>query len=127
MAVSTIPPSGQPRELPLSEARVRLTQLARLTAVTGQVTVITDGGRPVAALVPADAARSRAEAQATAAHARAVAAGWMQRMEAVRAALRGQHAAEARQLEAAWHLLDRLSPPGADRAVDAARAARTRP
>jgi antitoxin (DNA-binding transcriptional repressor) of toxin-antitoxin stability system len=128
MAVPPVPPDRQHRELPLPEARVRLTQLVRLTAVADQVTVITDGGRPAAALVPVDAARTRADVLAASAHARATAAGWMKRLDAVRAALRGQHAAETRELHRelreAWHLLDRVSPPGADRAVDTARAAR---
>jgi hypothetical protein len=56
-----------PIDLPLNDVRTRLTALVRMTNLTGRVTVITDGGAPVAALVPADAARSRQEARADAA------------------------------------------------------------
>lgn len=40
-------------ELTVSEARLRFQQLVRVTGLTGQVTVIVDGGRPIAAIVPA--------------------------------------------------------------------------
>lgn len=106
---------------------MRLVQLVRMTAVADQVTLIVDAGRPVAALVPADAAQTSAQARASAAHAQAVAAGWAQRLESVRGTLRGQHASQQREWQRAltevWRLLDRLSPPGAERGVDALRAA----
>ncbi|MEV6342529.1 hypothetical protein [Actinoplanes sp. NPDC051851] len=40
-------------ELSVNEARLRFQQLVRVTALTGQVTVVVDGGRPIAAIVPA--------------------------------------------------------------------------
>ncbi|MFD0823052.1 type II toxin-antitoxin system Phd/YefM family antitoxin, partial [Micromonospora zhanjiangensis] len=47
------------RSLPMREARTRLTQLVGLAELTDTVTVITRDGdpRPVAAIVPAAAAR----------------------------------------------------------------------
>ncbi|MEU4424928.1 hypothetical protein AB0F81_30275 [Actinoplanes sp. NPDC024001] len=39
-------------ELSVAEARLRFQQLVRVTGVTGQVTIVVDGGRPVAAIVP---------------------------------------------------------------------------
>jgi hypothetical protein len=39
-------------ELSIAEARLRFQQLVRVTGVTGQVTVVVDGGRPIAAIVP---------------------------------------------------------------------------
>ncbi|WP_433825477.1 hypothetical protein ACQP2E_25590 [Actinoplanes sp. CA-015351] len=39
-------------ELTVAEARLRFQQLVRVTGVTGQVTVVVDGGRPIAAIVP---------------------------------------------------------------------------
>jgi hypothetical protein len=54
------------------------------------------------------------------------AAGWIRRLEAVRADLRRQHATETRELtdalDQAWQLLDALRPPGTDRGVDTLRA-----
>ncbi|GIF14367.1 hypothetical protein FHX34_103240 [Actinoplanes teichomyceticus] len=40
-------------ELSVAEARLRFQQLVRLTGLTGQITVVVDGGRPIAAIVPA--------------------------------------------------------------------------
>jgi prevent-host-death family protein len=114
-------------EITLAEARVRLTHLVRATALTDRVTVIVDQGRPVAAVVPAAAARTLAEVTAAASQARAAAVGWARRVESVRAQLRRQHAIEraelARALTAVWRELDARCPPGADKAVDALRAA----
>ncbi|MEU4690246.1 hypothetical protein [Actinoplanes sp. NPDC023714] len=39
-------------ELSIAEARLRFQQLVRVTGLTGQVTVVVDGGRPIAAIVP---------------------------------------------------------------------------
>ncbi|WP_433790471.1 hypothetical protein [Actinoplanes sp. CA-252034] len=39
-------------ELTVAEARLRFQQLVRVTGLTGQVTVVVDGGRPIAAIVP---------------------------------------------------------------------------
>ena len=114
-------------ELPLPEARTRLTQIVRLTAITGQVTVITDQGRPVAAIVPTDAALSDEPATAPEAHTENAAAGWMRRIEQVREAVRRQHATRTTELEHAltdvWAVLDRLAPRGSDRAADELRVA----
>ncbi|WP_203737779.1 hypothetical protein [Actinoplanes italicus] len=40
-------------ELTVAEARLRFQQLVRVTGLTGQVTVLVDNGRPIAAIVPA--------------------------------------------------------------------------
>ena len=115
-----------PRELPIQEVRTRLVTLARMTDLTGAVTIVSDGGRAVAALVPADAARSRAEAREATAHQQAAARGWQQRLETVRRHLRGQHRQQVADLRAAlgqaWSALDELSPPGRDRHLDQLRA-----
>jgi antitoxin (DNA-binding transcriptional repressor) of toxin-antitoxin stability system len=113
-------------ELPLREARTRLTQIVRLTPVTGQVTVITDQGRPVAAIVPMEAARN-VDPQPAAAPPEPAAAGWLRRIEQVREAVRRQHAMRTAELEHAltdaWAVLDRLRPRGSDRLVDELRIA----
>jgi antitoxin (DNA-binding transcriptional repressor) of toxin-antitoxin stability system len=114
-------------EVSMAEARIRLAQLIRMISVTGQVALVVDGGRSVAAIVPADAAQSRAEAAAAHDRARAAAAGWARRTEEVRATVGRQQADRVRTLEQllgeAWGLLDDRCPPGTDRAVDGARAA----
>lgn len=124
MAQPAFPPA--PRDLSLTEARTRLAALARMTDLTGAVTVISDAGRPVAALVPVDAARSRSDAQAAAAHRQATVHGWQQRLETLREHLRRQHRQETKSLQdalqQAWTLIDQLRPPGRDRAVDQLRA-----
>jgi prevent-host-death family protein len=40
-------------ELTVAEARLRFQQLVRVTGLTGQVTVLVENGRPIAAIVPA--------------------------------------------------------------------------
>src|SRR3982751_4158740 len=114
-------------ELPMLEVRTRLTQIARLTPVTGQITVITDRGRPVAAIVPADAVLSDAPAMPQRTHPENAAAGWMRRIEQVREAVRRQHAMRISELEHAltdvWAVLDRLRPQGSDRTADELRIA----
>src|SRR3982751_3847422 len=85
-------------ELPLLEVRTRLTPIVRLTPVTGQVTAITDRGRPVAAIAPGGAAHGDDQPR-SAAGAEAAAAGWMRRIEQVRAAVRRQHAMRTAELE----------------------------
>jgi antitoxin (DNA-binding transcriptional repressor) of toxin-antitoxin stability system len=123
---TNMPPGS--RDLSLKDARTRIESLVRMTALSDLVTIITDGGRPLAAVVPVAAARSRADAEAAATHAQAAASGWMRRFDAVRAELRRQHALEVRDLEReldqAWQALDRLVPPGLDRDVDALRVHR---
>jgi antitoxin (DNA-binding transcriptional repressor) of toxin-antitoxin stability system len=131
-------------ELSVAEARLRFQQLVRVTGLTGQVTVVVDGGRPVAAIVPpgdvlgpappAAAAAAAGPAPPAAADAAgpappaadAAAAGWMRRIEKVREDVRRQHAGRIRELsqalDEAWRLLDEARPPGTDRAADALRA-----
>jgi prevent-host-death family protein len=129
MAEPAVPlPSAPPRiELPLPEARNRLAQIARSTGITGQVTVIVDRGRPVAAIVPVDAAQSRPAGRSAAASTDSAVAGWMRRIEQVRAAVRQQHAIRIANLERAltdvWAVLDRVRPYGSDRTVDGLRLA----
>ncbi|WP_083448790.1 type II toxin-antitoxin system Phd/YefM family antitoxin [Actinoplanes rectilineatus] len=126
MAEPAVPLPSRRIELPLLEARTRLTQIVRLTPITGQVTVITDRGQPVAAIVPIEVACSEARTPSTA-RSETAAAGWMRRIEQVREAVRRQHAARITELEHAltnaWVLLDRLRPRGSDRAVDELRIA----
>ncbi|MEU7906354.1 hypothetical protein [Actinoplanes sp. NPDC049118] len=123
-----VEPAAPPRriELPLPEARTRLTQIVRLTPLSGQITVITDAGRPVAAIVPITAVPSTTPA-GSAANSEAAAAGWIRRIEQVRTAARRQHAMRIATLERAladvWVVVDRLLPRGSDRAVDGLRIA----
>ncbi len=130
------PDNATPRALPLREARTRLTQLVALAELTDMVTVITRDGdpRPVAAIVPASAARTAAQARADAERARAdaervavVTAGWARRLDEQRELSARQHAAELRAvtdaLAEAWAELDRRVPPGVDRALTRLRAA----
>jgi antitoxin (DNA-binding transcriptional repressor) of toxin-antitoxin stability system len=128
MAYPATPMPSGPRDLPLKDARTRIESLVRMTALSDLVTIITDGGRPLAAVVPVAAARSRADAEAAAAHTQAAASGWMRRFDAVRAELRRQHTFEVeelkRELDQAWRVLDRLVPVGSDRDVDALRVTR---
>ncbi|WP_041842626.1 hypothetical protein [Actinoplanes friuliensis] len=167
MAEPAVPTTAPRLELPLAEARTRFVQLARLAGLTRQTTVVTDKGRPLAAIVPipapaapspsarapgptgasglvgvphragaASPARSLAPA-AEPARERASeqsAAGWIRRIETLRADLRRQHAGLEQALDQAWHELDKLSPPGTDAQLDALRTAhadlrtgRTRP
>lgn len=100
------------------EARTRFVQLARLAGLTQQTTVVTEGGRPLAAIVPFEAPRPEPERPNPAA-----AAGWIRRIDKLRAEFRHQHVGLEQALEEAWRELDRLRPPGADREVDALRAA----
>ncbi|MFI7603085.1 hypothetical protein [Actinoplanes sp. NPDC049681] len=110
-------------ELSLAEARTRFVQLARLASLTGQSTLVLDGGRPLAAIVPAarssDAAPS--EAGASGAAASEAAAGWVRRIETLRAEFQRQHGVLEEALERVWQELDRVRPPGSDGAVDALR------
>jgi antitoxin (DNA-binding transcriptional repressor) of toxin-antitoxin stability system len=109
-------PIPSPRlELSLAEARTRFVQLARLAGLTRQTTVVTDGGRPLAAIVPV--------AEAGPAPGNEAAAGWIRRIEKLREELRRQHAGLERALEQAWRELDRLAPPGTDARLDALRTA----
>lgn len=100
------------------EARTRFVQLARLAGLTQQTTVVTEDGRPLAAIVPFEAPRPEPERPNPAA-----AAGWIRRIDKLRAEFRRQHVGLEQALEEAWRELDRLRPPGADREVDALRAA----
>ena len=113
-------------ELPLLEVRTRLAQIVRLTPVTGQVTVITDTGRPVAAIVPVGVVHGDMPAP-TESRTGSAGAGWVRRIEQVREAVRLQHAMRITELEDAlnqvWVVLDRLKPQGTDRIVDELRVA----
>jgi hypothetical protein len=51
------------------------------------------------------------------------AAGWIRRIDKLRADLRRQHEGLEQALDEVWHELDKLRPPGADRDIDALRAA----
>ena len=112
-------------EMPLPEARTRLAQIVPLASVTGQVTVITDRGRPVAAIVPINAVPSEQPALSATARSENAAAGWMRRIEQVRDAVRRQHAMRITGLERAlidvWAVIDRLLPQGSDTTVDELR------
>ncbi len=113
-------PLPHPRlELSLVEARTRFVQLARLAGLTSQTTVITEDGRPLAAIVPVGAPPREPERPANA----AAAAGWIRRIDKLRAEFRRQHVALEQALEDAWRELDRLRPPGSDGDIDALRTA----
>ncbi|MET7748990.1 type II toxin-antitoxin system Phd/YefM family antitoxin [Micromonospora sp. NPDC005367] len=114
MAVSALTPhSDQPRSLPLREARTRLTQLVALAELTDTVTVVTRDGdpRPVAAIVPAGAARTQAQARSDADRLATVTSGWARRLDEQRRQSGRRHAAELRAVRAAlaqaWAELDR--------------------
>jgi prevent-host-death family protein len=127
MAEPAVPLPRRRIELPLLEARTRLTQIVRLTPVTGQVTVITDRGRPVAAIVPVDAVRGDEPSPVPKTRTENAAAGWMRRIEQVREAVRRQHATRIKELEHAltdaWTVLHRVAPRGSNRAADDLRVA----
>ncbi|GAA0462903.1 hypothetical protein Aca07nite_76360 [Actinoplanes capillaceus] len=115
-------------ELTVAEARLRFQQLVRVTGVTGQVTVVVDGGRPIAAIVPASQVLDPPPPPPPPPAAPSAAAeGWMRRIEKVREDVRRQHAQRigdlSQALDEAWRLLDEMRPPGTDRTVDTLRAA----
>ncbi|GAA3955188.1 hypothetical protein Aau02nite_86350 [Amorphoplanes auranticolor] len=99
------------------EARTRFVQLARLAGLTNQTTVVTEDGRPLAAIAPIGAIRPDPERPNPAA------AGWIRRIDKLRAEFRRQHVGLEQALEDAWRELDRMSPPGTDKQVDALRTA----
>ncbi|MBX7266776.1 type II toxin-antitoxin system Phd/YefM family antitoxin [Micromonospora sp. Llam7] len=130
MAVPALTPrNGPARSLPLREVRTRLSQLVALAALTDTVTVVTRDGdpRPVAAIVPAVAARTAAEARADADRLAEVTAGWSRRLDAQRQQSSRRHAAELRAVTSAlaevWAELDRRVPPGTDSLLARLRAA----
>ena len=115
-------PLPHPRlELSLVEARTRFVQLARLAGLTNQTTVVTEDGRPLAAIVPMGATRPAASPDAD--RPNPAAAGWIRRIDKLRAEFRRQHVGLEQALEDAWQELDRLSPPGTDKRVDTLRTA----
>ncbi|WP_233583667.1 type II toxin-antitoxin system Phd/YefM family antitoxin, partial [Micromonospora sp. CV4] len=84
MAVPALTPHPDPpRSVPLREARTRFSQLVALAELTDEVTVVTRDGdhRPVAAIVPAVAARSGAQARADSDRLATVTAGWARRLD----------------------------------------------
>ncbi|MBE1491892.1 type II toxin-antitoxin system Phd/YefM family antitoxin [Plantactinospora soyae] len=117
------------RALPLREVRVRLTQLVALAEVADAVTMITRDGdpRPIAAIVPASAARTAARARADADRVGAVTAGWARRLDELHRQSARRHAAELRTVSDAlaqvWAELDRRVVPGSDPALARLRAA----
>ncbi|MFI7608344.1 type II toxin-antitoxin system Phd/YefM family antitoxin [Micromonospora sp. NPDC049366] len=130
MAVPALPPrSDQPRALPLREVRSRLTQLVALAEATDTVTVVTRDGdpRPVAAIVPAAAARTLAQSRADADRLATVTAGWARRLDELHRQRGRRHAAELRAVRAAlaeaWAELDRRALPGGDAPLARLRAA----
>jgi hypothetical protein len=121
-------PLPHPRlELSLVEARTRFVQLARLAGLTNQTTVVTEEGRPLAAIVPIGGTRPpesvRPPESARPPGPNPAAAGWIRRIDKLRAEFRRQHVGLEQALEEAWKELDRVRPPGADREIDALRAA----
>ncbi|MFC3502586.1 type II toxin-antitoxin system Phd/YefM family antitoxin [Micromonospora krabiensis] len=130
MAVPALPPrSDQPRALPLREVRSRLTQLVALAEATDTVTVVTRDGdpRPVAAIVPAAAARTLAQTRADADRLATVTAGWARRLDELHRQSSRRHAAELRAVRAAlaeaWAELDRRAVPGGNPSLARLRAA----
>jgi antitoxin (DNA-binding transcriptional repressor) of toxin-antitoxin stability system len=122
MAEPAVPIPHRPLELSLMEARTRFAQLVRLAGLTRQITIVADGGRPLAAIVPVDLVQGREDAVATTTQTHHAPAGWIRRIDKVRTDLRQQHGALERALHQAWEELDKVRPPGADRDVDALRA-----
>jgi antitoxin (DNA-binding transcriptional repressor) of toxin-antitoxin stability system len=147
-------PLPHPRlELSLVEARTRFVQLARLAGLTQQTTIVTEDGRPLAAIVPIGATRpeaqrsepprslsQRPEPQRSLSHRperpeserseserseperpNAAAAGWIRRIDKLRAEFRRQHVGLEQALEDAWRELDRVRPPGTDNDIDTLR------
>jgi hypothetical protein len=168
-------PLPHPRlELSLVEARTRFVQLARLAGLTQQTTIVTEDGRPLAAIVPIGATRPEAqrsepprslshrpEPQRSLSHRperseperseperaeperaeperpeperaerserseperpNAAAAGWIRRIDKLRAEFRRQHVGLEQALEDAWRELDRVRPPGTDNDIDTLR------
>jgi antitoxin (DNA-binding transcriptional repressor) of toxin-antitoxin stability system len=111
-------------ELSLIEARTRFVQIVRAASLVGQRTVVMDGGRPVAVLAPIDSLSRRDDhEQGNTAGPGAAAAGWIRRIEQVRADAHRQHADLQRALSQVWRLLDEVKPRGTDEAVDALRSA----
>jgi prevent-host-death family protein len=130
MAAPAFDPTAEStRSVPLREARNRLTQLVAFAELTDAVTLITRDGdpRPVAAIVPASAARTSAQARAEEDRLRAVTAGWARRLEALHERSARMHAAELRAateaLAQVWEQLDRRVPPGTDPGLARLRAA----
>ncbi|MEU4570470.1 type II toxin-antitoxin system Phd/YefM family antitoxin [Micromonospora sp. NPDC023956] len=130
MAVPALAPGhDRPRSLPLREVRTRLTQLVAMAELTDTVTLVTRDGdpRPIAAIVPASAARSAAQARADTDRVAAVTAGWARRLDETHRQSARRHAAELRAvtdaLAEAWSELDRRAAPGGDPTLARLRAA----
>ncbi|PZF90276.1 hypothetical protein C1I99_24610 [Micromonospora deserti] len=123
------PHPGPARALPLREARTRLTQLVSMAELTDTVTLLTRDGdpRPIAAIVPAAAARSAAQARADADRVAQVTAGWARRLDELHRHSSLRHAAELRAVTTAlaevWAELERRVAPGSDPGLARLRAA----
>ena len=130
MAAPAVDPSADHTfSVSLRDARNRLTQLVAFAELTDAVTMITRDGdpRPVAAIVPAPAARTAAQTRADDDRVRAVTAGWARRLDAMHERSARMHAAELQAVTEAlaevWAQLDRRVPPGTDPALTRLRAA----
>jgi hypothetical protein len=124
MAQPATPNPDRTLVLSLPEARTRFAQLARLASVNQQITVVTDGGRQIAVIAPAnvlhgDRTSGERPSNPDTAH------GWIRRIESARADVRRQLEQRTTQLEQAleeaWKLLDARQPAGTDREVDTLR------
>lgn len=101
---------------------MRFVQLARLASLTGQTTLVTDAGRPLAAIVPATGSGVGASGGGgSGGGGSEAAAGWVRRIETLRAEFQRQHGVLEEALERVWQELDRVRPPGSDSGVDALR------
>lgn len=106
---------------------MRFVQLARLASLTGQTTLVTDAGRPLAAIVPAAGSGVGASGvgasggEGLGGGGSEAAAGWVRRIETLRAEFQRQHGVLEEALERVWQELDRVRPPGSDSGVDALR------
>ena len=91
-------------------------QLARLAALSQRGTVVTDAGRPLAAIAIGSVSDGAAVSGLSA-------AGWLRRIETYVRDLARQHAVMVSALEVAWRELDGVSPPGVDSHMDVSRLA----
>lgn len=113
------PIPGPRRELSLLEARLRFVQLARMASLTRHVTIVTDAGRPIAAIVPAEPSHTARDGTRES----ATAGGWLRRIQHLRAQFHREHAVTIQALQQIWQEVDRLCPPGSDGGIDALRLA----
>lgn len=108
-------------QMTLVEARIRFAQMVRLAALTSQITIITDGGRPAAAIIPISLLPDDDAPETCAPNNAALTDGWIRRIEQVRMQSHRQRRGLEQALFAAWRELDRRQPPGTDHDLDALR------